>query len=114
MLVSTIQFPSWAIDPLVTDQTLCAANAECSVLDMLTPDKCPEQIPIVSNVVDDTVVMAYNSANGTEVETKDMDNDYCQFSGLFHGCKYLHIKPWIKSSLIQPCLRITTKMTWKL
>jgi len=51
LLVSTIQFPSWAIDPLITDQTLCAANAECSVLDMLTPDKCPEQIPIVSNVV---------------------------------------------------------------
>jgi len=34
--------------------------------------------------------MAYNSANGTEVETKDMDNDYCQFSGLFHGCKYTY------------------------
>lgn len=88
LLVSTIQFPSWAIDPLVTDQTLCAANAECSVLDMLTPDKCPEQIPIVSNIVDDTVVMAYNSANGT-AETKDMDNE-CEFSGLFHGCKYTY------------------------
>ena len=89
LLVSTIQFPSWAIDPFITDQTLCAANAECSVLDMLTPDKCPVQIPIVSNIVDDTVVMAYNSANSTEVETKDMDNDYCQFSGLFHGALHL-------------------------
>lgn len=88
--LSTIQFPSWAIDPLITDQTLCAANAECSVLDMLTPDKCPVQIPIVSNIIDDdTVVMAYNSANGTE-ETKEMDNEYCQFSGLFHGCKYTY------------------------
>jgi len=114
MLVSTIQFPSWAIDPLVTDQTLCAANAECSVLDMLSPDKCPEQIPIVSNVVDDTVVMAYNSANGTEVETKDMDNDYfVNFLGYSMDVN-IHIKPWIESSLIQPCLRTTTKMTWKL
>ena len=34
--------------------------------------------------------MAYNSANGTAVETKDMDNDYCQFSGLSHGCKYTY------------------------
>jgi len=61
------------------------------VLDMLTPDKCPVQIPIVSNIIDDTdtIVMAYNSANGTE-ETKDMDHEYCQFSGLFHGCKYTY------------------------
>lgn len=92
IVVSTIQFPGWAKDPFITDQTLCAANSECSVLDMLTPDKCPVQIPIVSNIIDDTdntIVMAYNSANGTE-ETKDMDHEYCEFSGLFHGCKYTY------------------------
>ena len=98
IVVSTIQFPGWAKDPFITDQTLGAANSECSVLDMLTPDKCPVQIPIVSNIIDDTdntIVMAYNSANGTE-ETKDMDHEYCEFSGLFHaGLCTREKNPWL-------------------